>query len=328
MSKILKTLASCLITLFITAVVIAKLGHLVRPVKTDIAFNTFETFDSMPKNTFEVIGYGSSHIWRGMSPMEMYQKYGIGAYNYGCSWQHINTTELFLKNSLQTQSPKVVLVETYLVNDLLQDTDMNGEIYYTRGIIESADKQQYLRQCFGNNKERYLSYYMPLCAFHDNWVDLKYDSFIKSADDTDFYATMGYLYTDDVEPVTIADPSTFKQNELSDSAIAVLDKIVEVCHTSDIEIIFYTAPWEGSYPYGDAMKKYAQENGAIYLNLFEYLDEMGINCETDFNDYAHVNNSGAVKISDFLGEYIVNHYVVTDMRKVNGNIWQQQMQKN
>ena len=48
-------------------------------------------------------------------------------------------------------------------------------------------------------------------------------------------------------------------------------------------------------------KKYAQENGCVYFNLFEYMDELGIDCETDFGDEGHLNNSGAVKVADFLG---------------------------
>lgn len=52
------------------------------------------------------------------------------------------------------------------------DVNLNGEICYTRGIRESKDKQDYLKQCFGTDKRRYLSYYIPLYAFHDNWVDL------------------------------------------------------------------------------------------------------------------------------------------------------------
>ena len=105
MKKVIKIWMSCIITLVLTVGIIYKLGELVRPINTDIALNAINTFHDMPEETIEVIGYGSSHMWRGMDPLEMYEKYGIGAYNYGCNWQRINTTELFLKDSLLTQSP-------------------------------------------------------------------------------------------------------------------------------------------------------------------------------------------------------------------------------
>lgn len=61
----------------------------------------------MPENTIEVIGYGSSRMWRGLAPIEMYEAYGIGAYNYGCNWQHINTTELFSRSRCEPSHQKL-----------------------------------------------------------------------------------------------------------------------------------------------------------------------------------------------------------------------------
>lgn len=323
MKKRVKIFISCIVTLSLIIGVVYYLGNLVRPVTTDVALNAIETFHNMPEDSIEVIGYGSSHMWRGVNVMEMYDKYGIGAYNYGCNWQHMNTTSLFFKDSLRTQSPKVVVIDTFLVNDLLQNINMEGEIYYTRGISNFDGKREYLKQCFGDNKERYLSYYMPLCAFHDNWVNLEERSFFKNADDTDFYKTMGYWYMEEVTPVTLDDPATFEQLELSEEALKILDDIVETCNEKDIDIIFITVPYMGSYAYGDAMTRYAQENGCQYFNMFEMIDEIGFDCNTDFRDSGHLNNSGAVKVADFLGEYIVNNYDVSDMRMEEGNLWEQ-----
>lgn len=203
---------------------------------------------------------------------------------------------------------------------------MNGEIYYTKGINNFDGKREYLRQCFGDIKERYLSYYMPLCAFHDNWVNLKQENFSENADNTDFLSTMGYVYTEGITAVTIPDPSTFEQEELSNDSLDILDGIVRICNEREIKIIFYTAPWEGAYSFGDAMKKYADKNKCVYFNLYEYINEIGFNGETDFCDIGHLNDSGAIKVADFLGKYIVDNYEVTDMRSIKGNIWERNIQ--
>ncbi|MCI6998455.1 MAG: hypothetical protein MR936_17205 [Eubacterium sp.] len=324
MKRIINRLFGCFVTLLLSAAMVNWLDELVRPADIDMALHAIDTFHEIPEDTLEVIGYGSSHMWRGMNPKVMYEKYGIGAYNYGCNWQHMNTTELFLKDSFLAQSPRVVLIETYMVNEVLQDVDLNGEIYYTRGIAEFEGKREYLKQCFGEDKDRYVSYYMPLAAFHDNWVHVNEESFKKQSRDINFLSTMGYLYTSEVSPVTIADPETFEQKELSAEAISVLDEIVSLCSRNHAAIIFYTAPWQGVFSYGDAMKAYAREKGCVYLNLFEYMDELALDCEKDFYDMGHLNDSGAVKVADFLGSYIVNNYEVTDMRNADGNIWENQ----
>ena len=106
MKKIFGTICCLLLVLL----GILGLGHLVRPTDTDDEIKAIKTFHSMPENSIEVIAYGSSHAWKGLETMEMYREYGIGAYNYGCNWQHINTTSLFIHDSLRTQSPKVLLI--------------------------------------------------------------------------------------------------------------------------------------------------------------------------------------------------------------------------
>ena len=201
---------------------------------------------------------------------------------------------------------------------------MDGEIYYTRGIDAFESKQKYLKQCFGNDKERYLSYYMPLCAFHENWIHLNSESFRRPADDKGFYESMGYIYTDSAVTVKLSDPILFEQKKISEEAYASLDEVVSVCKENDIAIVFYTAPYQGHYAYGDAMEEYAKKNDCVYFNLFEYIDELGIDSNTDFADENHLNNNGAVKVADFLGEYIVSHYDVTDMRVVDDNIWEKE----
>lgn len=70
------------------------------------------------------------------------------------------------------------------------------------------------------------------------------------------------------------------------------------------------------------MEKYAEDHGCAYINLFEKMDEIGIDCSTDFCDKNHMTNSGAMKVADYLGRYIVENYDVTDMREVKGNLWE------
>ncbi|MGN0437962.1 MAG: hypothetical protein ACI4F4_05510 [Lachnospiraceae bacterium] len=315
----------CFLTIVLTIGIIYVLGEIVRPSKVDSALKTIDTFHDMSENSFEVIGYGSSHIWRGLDMMELYNEYGIGGFNYGCTWQYMNTTNLFLKDSLRTQKPKVALIETYNVDGIRKDMNVNGEIYYTRNIPYSEGKKQYLKQCFGNDKERYLSYYMPLCAFHENWVNVSKENFIDNSSGYDFDASMGYYSFSNAKPVKLPNPNEFNQKQLGEDSLAVLDEMVQICKENDIEIIFFTTPYVGTYEYGEAMEKYAKENDCVYFNFFEYIDELGIDGNTDFSDETHLNSAGAKKITDFLGAYMIEHYDLTDMRTVENNLWEERL---
>lgn len=309
-------------------------GKVYRPTETDINVRQIETFHELPKDSVEVMCYGSSRMWRGLDVMEMYKEYGIGAYNYGCNWQHINTTNLFLHDSLRSQSPKLVIIDTGNANLPLMDVNMDGEIYYTRKIPWSITKYKCVRQYFGRGLERYVAYFLPLAAFHENWQNVDEKSFadddnvhvdfLTDVDDVDqdiFHTTMGFGPTDIATEVTIGNPDDFAQLPFEKYATDVLDDIVSTCRSNGADILFITMPYEGEYAYNDAMEEYAKNNGCNYVNLYYAMDDMGIDCSTDFCDHSHFNSRGAAKAADYIGKYIIEHYNLTDYRTVTGNLW-------
>ena len=108
MAKKLAAILLCVVLIFVG---VLTLGHLTRPLGDDVAIANVENFHKLPENSIDVIVYGSSHAWRNVNVNEMYDKYGIGAYNYAANWQHLDTTWLFVHDSLATQTPKVALIE-------------------------------------------------------------------------------------------------------------------------------------------------------------------------------------------------------------------------
>ena len=321
MRRSVKNIINVVITLILIIVGVSKLGYWVRPLDTDGAYQQIESFHSLPENSVEVIIYGSSYALRGLNTMELYDKYGIGAYNYAWHWQRISTTKTFVADSLLSQKPKLAVIETSHAGLVLEDRDINAEIFYTRYLHNREAVNKYLKKCFKGDSERYLSYYMPLCAFHDNWNSLTKQSISPLKVGDHYLQNMGFTPSDTITPITLPDSSKFQQEAFSESAVQELNEIVELCKQNDIEILFYTVPYEGEYCWGDAMEEYANENGYQYLNLFEYIEEIGIDEEKDFFDKGHLNTSGATKVANFLGKYIDEHYELTDMRRVEGNMW-------
>lgn len=324
--KTLKRLVTIGIAICLTISSLYGLSHIVRPYDTDDAYTQIETLHSLPENSVEVMVYGSSRAFRGMNPMEMYENYGIGCYNYAWHWQKINTIKLFLEDSLMVQAPKVILIDTSHVNEVLHDCDMNAEIYYSRYIKNKEAKNKYLEQCFGSDVRRYLGYYFPLYAFHENWKDMKERSFQPvSRTMGRLIRTMGFSPSDTIIQVEIPKFEDIGQEELSRDAIKELDDIVRICGEKDIEIIFYTPPWEHEYPFCDAMTRYASENDCVYFDFFKDFDKVGLDEATDFSDNGHLNTSGANKLSNYIGKFIVDNYDVTDMRSIENNIWEENL---
>ncbi len=183
---------------------IMEAGVVFRPFNIDISLQQIKTFHSLEKDSIDVIAYGSSRCWRGFNTVEFRDRFGVSAYNYGNNWQGINTTLLFLKDSLNTQSPKVAFVETGMIAFPVRDVDLTGEIYYTKEIPWSESKMEYLKQCFGNEPERYLSYFVPFVAFHSNWESLASIELVENTKDLkSFTNSLGYVAINEVTPLTM-----------------------------------------------------------------------------------------------------------------------------
>ena len=307
----------------VVLIFITVFGYFLRPLDTDEAYSQVNTLHELPKDSIEVMVYGSSHAFRGVDVMEMYDKYGIGAYNYSWHWQRINTTRMFFKDSLDVQKPRVVLIEGYRTCEVLKDSDITGEIYYARYVKNKNAVKEYLKSCFGDKLERYFSFYVPFYAFHANWSNMTADSFKPLSIDKNYRKNMGFYPSQDVYAAQISDYKDFKQEEMDEESKVVLDDIVSICKEKGIEVVFFTIPYQGEYKYREAMKKYAAENGCVYLDLFELFNEAGLNENTDYSDYSHLNVNGAKKVGDFLGKYLVEHYELSDMHKVEDNLWEQ-----
>ena len=326
MKKTLVNIGFVLLTICLIVLGVIKLNYILRPTDTDSSYRKIQSFYEMPDDSFEVMIFGSSHAFTSINPMELYNQYGIGAYNCGTNWEKINTTKLFLNDSLQSQTPKLVLIETFYADSVLKDQNMNGEIFYTRFLRNSEAKRSFLKQCFENDIERWVSYYIPIYAFHDNWISITQTSFTSMYTSTDrsienYKQNMGFSPSNRVTEIKTPNTSP-KQKKFTQDAVSELDEIIEMCREKNIDILFFTAPYERGYSYSDAMIEYAKKNGYPYINLFDHMDEIGIDPKTDFKDTGHLNTNGAAKVTSFIGDYIDQNYDLTDMRLIEGNIWQ------
>ena len=306
---ILKNIIGCIVTLVLTISLVQFTGHILDPDESEEGFDAIEAFDLLEDNSLDVIVYGSSHAWKGCDTRVMCDKYGLKAYNYGCNWQAINTILLFLKDSLRTQSPKVICVETGLIYHVEQDVDLDGEIYYTKKMPNFDGKREYLKQCFGDDVGRYISYYVPLAMFHENWSKVNFENFWFPGPKR-YVESRGYNICTGVNPFEIPDYTTMPQKDIPKDSKSVLEEIVKVCKENNINLILYTCPYAGDYPYSDALDEFAKENGCTYLNLFKYVDDMGLDAQIDMQDNMHLNETGSGKVAAFLAEYIIDNYQV------------------
>jgi len=303
-SGILKILLFAVLVLTMAALA----EPVLRPEGVQSCYNAVEAFHSLPDNSIDVIAFGSSRVWRGINAKQLFDEFGLNAYNYGSNWQKLNTTELFIEDALRTQSPQIALVEVRNVARLTRNKEFSGELYATRALPWSRKKLSYLHWALRLEPVHIASYFFPVISIHNTWTDLLSpnwgESIVKTESLLENRGSLNDL--DRVKPKTLGDHS--KNIELNRASRVQLDRIVDMCKAKGTQVVFYLTPCTGQYSYSKAMKEYAMEKGCDYVDGFEYLDEIGIDPSTDFADKAHLNIAGEEKMTRFLGNYLREHY--------------------
>lgn len=307
-----KNIFYTILCIILTVLFVTISGNILAPTDNDTAISRtqIQTFHALPENSIDVISFGSSHNWRGMN-MQPFIDNGISAYNYGNNWQHINTTQQFLYDALKTQSPKIVLIESVNAYKLLQEMDMEGEIFYTRNLKPDIHRIEYLHQCFGSYLKpfRYFSYVFPVLTFHSNWENITTDNFKRNPGDCNFLESHGSVLIQDAMPLPFEwNGECPDQFEFDSRPLEILTDIAKTCNENNITLIFYTSPGFDEYHYTDAIQRFADEHNCLYVSKDEIWKATGINGEIDFSDYSHLNASGATKVGKYLSE-IVKKYL-------------------
>lgn len=248
-----------------------------------------------PKNSIDVMFYGNSDVYSGISPMEIYRKTGITSYGCGAAKQTLRAIYKQLKFTLRTQTPKVAVIDAdcfYQANPPFGGTEM-----YDYAIVAAP------------------------FLYHSRWKELKPRDFVTfpTMNGKDNFLK-GYHYSDKVYDYKVKDdfmadlsamPKPLKKSVLKD-----FKKIHSLCRKNGIALSLITIPspvsWDNAKSNGikklvsDYNKKFPDfEVGFYDMNL--KLD--GFDYSRCFRDRGnHCNYDGAMIVTSAVGQYLKDNY--------------------
>ena len=245
-------------------------------------------------DTIDVLVIGDSESYTTVSPMEIWDKEGIPSYVGGQTGQRIQESYYMLKKALCTQKPKVVMLETNVM-------------FRKQGLVWGI--KETLAQT--------MMYYFPVFRLHNSWKEWVMG---KDKGSQTFYK--GFVVRDVVEAYTggsyMEKKKTEKTEQLSYSVKFMMNQIIRLCRKNNIQLVLYSAPSPKNYSLQkhNTLETYAKANGIEYLDLNMKTEELGIDWSEDSLDKGdHLNIVGAVKVSDYLGQYLKTEYHLKDKRK-------------
>ena len=268
------------------------------------------------KKDHDVIFIGDCEVFSNISPITLWENYGITSYIRGSAEQLIWQSYYLLEETLKYEKPDVVVF-----NVLSMKSNEPHKESYNRltldGMKLSSSKIGAVRSSM-LDEEEFITYIFPLLRYHSRWSELSSEDF-KYLFKRDKVSHNGYLMRTDIKPVGVVP----KGNKLPDyrfgeNTYYYLDRITQLCGENGIKLILIKAP--SVYPYwydewDEQMVNYANENELTYINFLNLADEIGIDYSKDTYDGGlHLNLSGAEKLTNYFGNILQESFELRDRR--------------
>ena len=300
---------------FVTVVLLLYiLGSLFSIFERKDSRDSFQEFYELQEN-IDVLFFGTSHVYNGISPMDIWEQNGIVSYNLGSPGCRIASAYWMMQNALQYTTPKLIVFDSaYLL-----DAKTHSNINFMHRIFDSMPltrvKVEAIMDLY-DKKEDISRFLFPFSLYHNRWDELsKEDFFYKPV-----YGKMGFMESCDVIDAVLPDFTPSEEKAVDNISTQYLNKIIDLCKQRNIKLLLTFLPYnvnEDSKNDAVFLQALAKEHGINYLGPEELLEI--VNPNTDFmnNDEnnSHFNLSGAHKMSYYLGNYISETYGIPDQRQ-------------
>jgi hypothetical protein len=319
---IVKPIIFCCVLLFILSQISDVL------IYKDHDFVSPDMMYEQPGNSIDVLFIGNSVYARAVAPDIIWKNSGISSYNRSSGSLSSRLTYLYLVDALRQQQPEVVILYTPRLIDgkkhsvYMEHRNMDPLKLSVDKFVIAVDAA---KQPNGGNV---IDYIIPVFFNHNMVKDIltlskrtsNKDDFargqspkwqVRSEEDKDFILR-GRI-----------DPASEPQFAYNAEATAYYKKTIELCLSKGITPILMSPPtldWDNEQYH--ATRELAEMYGIDYIdmNTDEMLAALDIDQKKDFYDHRmpkHMNGLGAVKVSEYLAEYLEKNFDLPDTREGN-----------
>ncbi len=326
------------VIIFIACVlpIVYKLGEIYSIATTENKINNYNQsrwneFYSLPENSIDILYLGSSHSYCTFDPEIIDNKLGTSGYQLGMPLQHYDSTYYTLREALNYQRPKTVVLELYW--DMLDDEFELTQAGYLFQVMRNKElEKDYIKNVFPlSEKVKYniniFRYQADYFAYRNTKLKEKlennYGVFTPEKEKQqgiEQYRSKGYTYCNYNMLEDEFDKTNQFKNfdgldwEINQTQVSYVNKISELCKENNINLICVTAPIANvSMDYiqnydvvHNAIAKIAEDNGVEYIDFNIVNKEEKLLTNENFRDDAHLNHSGVEIIDNWFADWLKN----------------------
>lgn len=282
----------------------------------------WKEFYGLEKNSVDTLFLGSSHSYCTFDPEIFDNALGTSSYQLGMPLQHMDSTYYTLLEALNYQKPELVVLEVYW--DMLDDEFELTQAGYLFQVLENPQlEQQYINEVFPLSEK--IKYKTDVLRYQGDYFAYRTSKLNKDIEQklnvvtpakakqtgTEKYRSRGYTYCDyNMLPDEFDKTNQFKGLDgkywsYEQAQIKYLNKLVELCRTNSIDLVWVTAP------IAPVSMDFIKNYDLIHLSIQQLADKYGVEyydynyinkeknllTNNNFRDDAHLNHSG-VEIVD------------------------------
>lgn len=283
------------------------------------------------EKNIDVAFFGTSQIVYGISPMELYEEYGIKGYDCASGAQSMVVTYYWVKEVIEKKHPSVVVLDVYSVmyDELAAEETIRQSFDYMHFGKNKMDAARDVMKYYDMESD-YISFAIPAVRYHSRWKDLEKKDFTFQFQNKSYYRK-GAKGGENVCPFQMAEVDFSEITDTAEESFLTdyLRKILDYCKETDTPIVLTKTPI-AAYPYAyhNTIQNIADEYGVPFVDMMDskVLAETGIDSMTDFDGLPHLNMKGSVKATRYLGKYLVENYPAV-LDNVDANLKDRRWQK-
>ena len=263
-------------------------------------------FRNLPKNSLDILIFGSSQAQYSLNPVFIYEKTGLYSYVLGSPCQPVPVSYQYLKEALLTQSPKVVVLDVFTLLPASSVCASNGIV--KTGADNLTGIRRYMALSYIEDKEVFWNYAFDLQAFHSRWRDIGWHEFVA---DTGFNESMGCVIVPPEEfEFRYLVPFQVQDNHypLPEKDVAALLDIIALCKEKGIQLYLVKTPFDtdqASYDALQAVWDIAHQHQVEVVDYLKLANEIGFALGIH-GDTWHNNVWGSYRVSNHLASKIAD----------------------
>ncbi|WP_304174395.1 SGNH/GDSL hydrolase family protein [Pseudobutyrivibrio ruminis] len=263
-----------------------------------------------------VVFIGDCELYENISPVYLWENYGINSYIRGSAQQLIWQSYYLAEETVKMEHPDVIVFNVLS----MKYNEPQNEAYNRMtldGMKWSSSKVNSIKASM-TDEENFIDYVFPILRYHSRWSDLSAEDF-KYMFHRDKVSFNGYYMRVDVKAAEdVPEGRPLADYQFGDNSYYYLDKLTKLCKDNDVKLVLVKAPTLYPYWYDEwdqQIKDYASANNLDYINFLELQDELGLDWSQDTYDGGlHLNLAGAEKLSDYVGNMLTTEYGIPDRR--------------